>query len=237
MTWWYHKTRGVPFQNNTGETIPAFGCMAVVSGTFERQDLILTIRKPTAADISNGAVFVFNDETEVPDGEGGFAIMNLVAHALQNGALAVNATCGPVASSWKLSSSGTGYRKVATDTESDPEGMLVQFVGQGGGTPGAIIGGEIDSITTADGASPYNGLKIADVIVDFSPCDQALLGETVEVVDHSGCIFDLSSLELEGTYAWGAWGKSEDLSDSASPGDESPCHWGAFNRCCAPGEL
>ena len=91
----------------------------------------------------------------------------------------------------------------------------------------------IDSVTTAGSSSPYNGLKVATVTIELITCGRGVeIGDSVEVVDHSGCIFNEDNADLVDRYGWADWKVSADLSTGASPGDLAPCHWSATGLCC-----
>ena len=101
----------------------------------------------------------------------------------------------------------------------------------GGG--GATIEYTISSLETKT-TGPYTGLVVATVTVRGTPCERSdIIGTVVEVVDHSGCIFDVES--MAGYTGWA----SEMIYWSLDPEVEcevlTPCHWAAINRCCAAG--
>ncbi|MFN7840389.1 MAG: hypothetical protein ACK506_11005 [Pirellula sp.] len=85
---------------------------------------------------------------------------------------------------------------------------------------------EFDILSAAEAASgPYTGRMVATVeITRASSTD--LIGETVDVVDHSGCVFDLDPAELIGYHGWASWGTVADGEEFA------PFHWCADDRCC-----
>lgn len=124
-----------------------------------------------------------------------------------------------------------GMRTIAKFIFSDFE--WVELITEGAGGGGGIIGYEIVSISTAGTSSPYNGLVIASVTIVTAPCDRGdIVGDTVDVVDHSGCIFDQSQADLVDVFGWAEEAIAKDLSVGAGANDLSPCHWSAINRCC-----
>lgn len=130
---WQSKGRGLPFVNGSGAIVPAFACMAISSATIEANEIVITIAKPTTANIAAGpSVLLFNGETAVPIGGKGFATVEPVCTALANDTIAINAECGPFDGSWELKSTGTGFWKLAADTTSDPKGLLVRAAAGGG---------------------------------------------------------------------------------------------------------
>ena len=104
--------------------------------------------------------------------------------------------------------------------------LPVLWAATGGGTDS--IQGTLTSLTTAT-TGPYTGLKIAEITVEVAPCARDIIGDTVEVVDHSGCILDQSEADLMGIWIWAEEGIAIDQTD---PDTRTPCHWTAANRCC-----
>lgn len=174
---WQSKSRGVPFINDSGAIVPAFACMQITSTELEEGEILLHCIKPNSTGVSKGpSVLVFNGEIAVPIGGGGFASLDQVVHALANDTIAENAECGPVAASWELASTGTGYWKLAEDLESDPKGMVVRAAsgsGAGGGsesqlfqTPGGGIAAR--SGTTVSSATCTEFKVVAGVLTTNS---------------------------------------------------------------------
>lgn len=106
----------------------------------------------------------------------------------------------------------------------------------GGGSAASSIEYKIVStrVATDTGAeSIYEGLTIATVTVILATPDKTdLIGTQVEVVDHSECVFDLSSAELVDVWGWASWRVAESLDPDDSPGTLTPAHWSADDRCC-----
>lgn len=101
------------------------------------------------------------------------------------------------------------------------------------GAGGGVIEYTITSLSTA-ASGPYTGLIIAAVVVKGAPCNRSsLIGTTVNVVDHSGCIFDEAS--MAGYTGWGAEMVFWSLDAEADCETLTPCHWAAINRCCGSG--
>ncbi len=102
----------------------------------------------------------------------------------------------------------------------------------GGLKGGSSIQFTIESITTATGG-PYTGKKVATVIVEVAPCNKKkLIGESVEVVDWSECVFDLDEEELIGVWGWASEGVARSQEPGAAADALTPCHWAADDRCC-----
>ena len=111
---------------------------------------------------------------------------------------------------------------------------MLPYTDTGGG--GSKIMYSIDSTTTHGSASPYNGLVVATVTVIVAPCDRSELIDTqVEVVDHSGCLFDEPANDLVGRIGWAFEGIAKSRASGAAPGELTPCHWAADGLCCPTG--
>lgn len=79
-------------------------------------------------------------------------------------------------------------------------------------------GGSVEGpLETAEG-----GIYVMSVAA-ASPDSANLVGETVEVIDLSGCIFDEEDMDLIGVWVWASWKVSAEAPEGA---------WVAFNRCC-----
>jgi hypothetical protein len=113
-----------------------------------------------------------------------------------------------------------------TDIEIDWPAMDFEVGGGGRQIQGTLTG-------LADGTGQYTGKKVATIDIEVAPCGSGdLIGESVEVVDHSGCIFDLTAEELDGVWVWASEGVAQSTDPEASPGDLTDCHWVADDRCC-----
>jgi len=107
--------------------------------------------------------------------------------------------------------------------------LLIDSKGTGGGTK--LIQGIL--IALEDGTGPYTGKKVATVTIKVAPCDEdTLLDTDVDVVDWSGCVFDLTFEELDGVWVFASEGIALSQDPEAAEGDLTPCHWVANDRCC-----
>jgi hypothetical protein len=90
------------------------------------------------------------------------------------------------------------------------------------------------TLTALDaGTGQYTGKDIATIEVEVTSCGLAsLIGEEIEVVDHSGCVFDHTEEELMGVWVWASEGVALSTDAEADPGDLTDCHWVADDRCC-----
>lgn len=179
MNNWTSQARGMPFSNDTGETVPAFGCMGIESTSIEQGQIILAIRKPSAGDAAGGASkVVFNGETAVPDGQGGFAHLDSVVHALEASSITEGDECGPVEDEWELASTGSGFTKLATDADSDPDGIVVRANGGVGGDNCILIKTPGGGIPARTGTGPYTWGSATCTLVDES----GVVGSGTQVV-------------------------------------------------------
>jgi hypothetical protein len=96
--------------NTSGEDVPPFGCMALVSADLNGSEMQLQCRKPTSSDVNRGdpARFLFNKGNWIPAGKTGVASPVLPCWALIDESTGVNLTdeyasfCGPKVNSWSL---------------------------------------------------------------------------------------------------------------------------------------
>jgi hypothetical protein len=101
--------------------------------------------------------------------------------------------------------------------------------GSGGG---GVIEYKIVSTSTKS-SGPYTGLKAAQVIVHGAPCGRSsLIGQEIEVIDHSDNLFDETSMVDYTGWASEMVFLSLDTEDDC--GTLTPCHWAAINRVCDP---
>lgn len=233
-------TTPIYVRNDSGEEVPPFACMQTTDpGTVESgPQNYITIGKP-ADTTGDGGIFLFNGEHAIPaSGDGtnyGIGHPGPIARMLTDGSAVNHADqWGPVVDQWEIAPGGSLFFAIGED-DIAPSVIKGAFLASGGGG-GSAIGFTIDSIRTAGDTgddAPYNGLEIATVTVVTAPCDRSsLIGTTVDVVDHSGCIFDVAVSELEINFGWAEEQIAESRASSASPGDLTPCHWAAINRCC-----
>lgn len=116
------------FRNDSGETVPAFGCMRVTDaetdGTLSRY--VIVIAKPN----STGGPFVFNGPREVTSGGYGIAYTGIVKAYFTAGTPAAGETWGPT-TGWVVESGGDDAVKVFGPIEST---VILGDTGVGGGT-------------------------------------------------------------------------------------------------------
>jgi len=113
------------------------------------------------------------------------------------------------------------------------ETEIPQLFPGGGGGGADIIEYKIVSLSTPS-SGPYNGLRVASATVKGAGCSRAsLIGTVVDVVDHSGGIFDAGGT-MAGYTGWAYEAQYISRAAGAECDDLSPCHWAAINRVCAP---
>lgn len=115
-------TNPILFRNDSGETIPAYGCMQV-TGTLDVTDSYnyIQVTKPVDETGANG-FYLFNGPNTVADGKYGTAQQGHVVRALSDGTTVTAATQsrGPVAGQWYIGTTANtwvvaGADDVATD--------------------------------------------------------------------------------------------------------------------------
>lgn len=95
------------------------------------------------------------------------------------------------------------------------------------GGAGDLIEYTITSIVTST-EPDYVGLEKATVVVRGGPA--GLIGTSVSVYDHSGCIFD--EVSMVGYTGWAFRTQYRTLDTSKACEVLTPFHWAAINRCC-----
>ncbi len=114
------------------------------------------------------------------------------------------------------------------------EYLAVAIIGKLASTGGGdTIEFKIVSGPTVAGEGEFVGLKVCSVKIKGILCGKSSeIETTVDVYDHSGCIFDESDMENYTGWAFKAEYYSLDPYDPENT--VTSCHWAAFNRCCAP---
>jgi len=138
-----------------------------------------------------------------------------------------------------------GQPKELTDTIEilyDHNGKVVNWllIDSAPSAGSACIEFTIDSLRIAATGPdlPYTGLTIATVTVKGAPCERSnLIGTSVDVVDHSGCVFDYAIEDLQDVWGWATEKVFESRDPEADPGALTPCHWSADDRCCVAADM
>lgn len=158
--------RPFPVYNNSGEAIPPYACMELdynyESGKSAieviNQEPVLWVKKPTSTAAADPSIVVFNSENAIPITGYGSAQIDPFVLALWDGTPGSpdpGDAVGPVASSWKISTDGSGFTVKTFDSadainESSTERTI--YVEKTGG------GGEIQAfVTPAGGIAARSG--------------------------------------------------------------------------------
>jgi len=217
-------------RNDSSETIPPYGCMQITGTDTIGGRTVVKVVKPTDTD----GEYLINSQFEIP-----------VAGSEQSGCgwayrfgvviFIGDAPSGPtpyqpIVDSWEVEEGEGGPFVIFGEHNATEKALIGRFAAKGGGG-GATIEYKIDS-TTIHTSGPYTGLKVAFANVKGAPCDRPeLLGTSVEVVDHSNCLFDED--DMSGYTGWAQESIYQSLEDGKC-GEDTPCHWAAINRCCSP---
>jgi len=223
-------------RNDSGVEIPAFGCVQVTGTVEAGGQNYVTVDKPVDATGDAGG-YLFNGVAPIEVGGYGIAHDGPVVRMLTDGsAVACGDMWQPVVNSFLVSTGGSMFSAIGEDDiETD---VMRAFTGSGGGGGAATIQFTVDSVATAGSSSPYNGKKVATVTIEVAPCSRGdLIGTTAEVVDWSGCVWDLAEADLIGVWGWATECVALSLKSGDPPGTLTPCHFGADDRCCLPEDV
>lgn len=100
--------------------------------------------------------------------------------------------------------------------------------------PGSTVEYVITAVGSVETTGPYTGLKIASVVIKGAS-DASLIDTTVDVVDHSGGLFDdPDDPTMAGWTGWAFWAVYKSLESGVDCDTLTPYHWAALNRVCEP---
>ena len=215
-------------RNDSGLVVPPFACLQVTGAVDVGGQNYLTIDQP--ADVTGDAGwYLFNGiaPIEADADSYGIAYAGPLVRMLTDGS---TVTCGdrwqPMVGEWTVEPGGTLFIAAGLD---DIEADVMRAFIASAASPGDIIEYTIDSMVTSSEAD-YIGLKKATVTIRGGKPE--LVGTTVSVYDHAGCIFDVE--DMEGYTGWAFWAPFRTLDELQDCDVLTPHHWAAFNRCCAP---
>lgn len=225
--------------NESGEEIPAYGCLEITGTAVVSDRTCVTVEKPSKLD----GEYLFNSQFAIPasgESESG------VGWAYRFGVVRMLGTppseptaYRPIVGSWEVEEGEGPFVVFGEDNAVDD--ALIGRIGKVATGGGRQIQGEITAVRTAGTTgedAPYAGLRIATIEIEVAPCSNPeLIGESVDVVDHSECVLDLEEEELIGLWMWANEGIAESRDPEAEEGELTPCHWVAADRCCAESEL
>jgi len=215
--------------NTSSEIIPAYGCMQVIGTSEVGERTCVEVRKPTSTE----GEFLLNSQFPIPVTSDVEPIETGVGWAYRFGVVRMLGEDPSPAGQQYIASPGS-WEVVPGDgpffvygPDSLGERVQIGRIGDGGSSGGDVIEYVILSMST-ETTGPYIGLKKASVKIKGGRGD--LVAMTVNVIDHSGCIFDEPT--MAGYTGWAFFAQFESL----DPVDEcalTPYHWAALNRCCA----
>lgn len=221
LTWWCWV------RNDTGADRKRFECVSLGDPLYDSEldgsvDLLF---KAEESDPAKTPAILIDD---IADGEYGRAVCYGLAEALVEGGDITHKYAKPTTSNTLEPSASGPFRLLKAPDASAQKLLPVLWVGA---ATGANITFEIQSLDEAV-SGPYTGLVIGTVTVrGTSPTIPELIGTTVEVVDHSQCIFDEPEESMIGRRGWAV--EMVYLSLEAGHTDElTDPHWDASGLCC-----
>jgi len=212
-------------RNDSGETIPAYGCMQITGTVDVSGRTVVKVIKPNATDKE----YLFNSQFEIADGGSGWAFRFGVVIML--GTAPTDPTqYRPIVASWNVEEGDGPF--VVFGEHNAVSNALIGRIGAFPSGDGGVIEFKITSVTTKS-SGPYIGLKAANVVIHGAPCSRSnLIGTTVEVIDHSNELFDETT--MIGYTGWASEMVFWSLDSAADCETLTPCHWAAINRVCSP---
>lgn len=214
-------------RNDSGEQIPPFACVQCTGTVESGGQNYVTVDKPVDVSGTAGG-YLFNGIAPIAADAYGIAYDGPFVRMLSDGSAV---TCGsdwqPTVSAWTVQPGGGKFSAVGED---DIEDDVIRAFVLGASSSGWIEY-VIVSITDATGGH-YTGLRVATVTVKGSD-NGSLIDTEVEVVDHSGGLFDEPG-NMTGYTGWAMWGVYKSLQPSIECDTLTPYHWAAINRVCEP---
>jgi len=209
-------------RNDTGVEIPPFACVQCTGTVEAGGQNYITVDYPADVNGTSGG-YLFNGIAPIEIGGYGIAYDGPLVRMLTDGsAIVCGASWQPQINSFEVTPGGTVFSAVGAD-DIDDDVMRAFILPASDGT--GWIEYVVDSQATATNG-PYTGLVIATVTVKGGD-NQSLIETSVDVVDHSGCIFDE---DVTGFTGWAQWGIYLSLDSLAECDEYTPYHWAAHNR-------
>lgn len=221
LTWW------CSVRNDTGADRKRFETVSLGDPLYDSEldgsvDLLF---KAEVSDPAKTPAILIDD---IADGEYGRAVCYGLAEALVDAGDITHKFAKPTTSNTLEPAKSGPFRLLKAPDASAQKLLPVLWVGAATNTS---ITYTIDSIEVAV-SGPYTGLTVATVTIKgTTPSIPELIGTTVEVVDHSGCIFDLTEERLIGLFGWATERVYMSLEAGHTTELTDP-HWDADNRCC-----
>ncbi len=178
-----------PFRNDSGETIPAYGCMQVTGTEEVGSDNLLVVDKPDDADGTSGW-YVFNGPREVADNDFGTAQLGPILRGYKDsGAITAGERWAPVSGQWYLAQvdggifAALGADDVADDVlkvmqtgGGDSSNALYHAVSPSGGIPahsGATMGSATCTLVDSNSSGVLSNNGSATI---YNPSTTAVQG-------------------------------------------------------------
>mgnify|MGYP000235827846 CR=1 FL=1 len=194
-----------PFRNDSGETIPAYGCMQVTDTEEVGSDNLLVVDKPDDADGTSGW-YVFNGPWEVVEDDFGTAQLGPILRGYKSsGAITAGERWAPVSGQWYLAQVDGGiFAALGADDVAD-DVLKVMQTGGGGQQAGYALTpvGGIGGMTESSGVYT-RGSATCDLFEEDSSQDLVDSGTNVTIYNTSSASIAGSTLI---TFVFDQYGK------------------------------
>lgn len=222
LTWW------CSVKNNTGADRKRFETVALADPIFpsELDGSVDLLFSAIASDPDKTPAILIDD---IADGEFGRAVCYGLAEALVDGGDITFKYAKPTTSNTLEPAKSGPFKLLKAPDASSQKLLPVLWVGAPSGARDITY--TIDSIAVAS-SGPYTGLTIATVTIQgTTPSIPELIGTSQEVVDHSGCVFDIAEADLVDVFGWATERVYKSL-EAGHTDELTDPHWDADDRCC-----
>lgn len=175
----HEVNRKIKWLNSSGETVPAWGIVEVVS--FDPSTEAFTIQKPTAS----GVIYFCNSGVDVPDGKHGESEgFNAGPQAvlLDKADDTIGKTVGPSENSWAVNSDGSGF-VLYSDLFGGEYGLILDQAASSSSSDFWAITNQ-NLFRATDALKGRRGLAERIAFSDDSPTELARTGEIEYVYNH-----------------------------------------------------
>lgn len=185
-------------RNDSGETIPAYGCMQVTGTAVVGGQTVVTVDKPSTTD----GEYLFCSQFSISAGGNGWAYRYGVVIMLGDPPSAAGVQYLPIVASWEIEE-GSGPFLVYGDHNIDPRGLIGRIGGSGTGG-GNTIWFTIDEVLCPDGYEITEKTLVVTPTWYTGGCDAAIPEQdpytgTVNVYDLCSYLDYHVDAELPGT--------------------------------------
>jgi len=211
----------IPWTNESGETIPAYGVVQLRTDYSSGSQA----SKP---DGTEGLFFVNGMVSVAAEAKGESRVWSLPQAVLLEGSLHVGDEVGPVSDQWYMDTSGTGFR-VLLQPNGDGVGVVVQ-VGGGGGAKTIAF-----AIVSSDPTVRSALVEIRQRTFIGTVYASELEDTIVRVYDTDGCYLNEPNVDLTGRLGKATLMKVDDEArDTHFWGDSYPpeWYWNVISVCC-----